>query len=90
MKSLTAIVSGRVQGVWFRLHTRDKAVELGVVGFVRNLPDGTVEIEARGEDGPVDALMEWARLGPPLSEVADVRIRKTAEEVEYASFEVRY
>ncbi len=90
MKSLRAIVSGRVQGVWFRARTRDKAIELGVVGFVRNLHDGSVEIVAQGEDEPVDALMDWARLGPPLSEVAEVRIREMAGDAEFRSFEVRY
>lgn len=90
MKKVRAIVSGRVQGVWYRAHTRDKAVELGVTGFVRNLPDGTVEIVAQGEESQVEALMRWARLGPPLAEVSDVRIREMAEDTEYSSFGVAY
>lgn len=88
MKRVRAIISGRVQGVWYRAHTRDKAVALGVVGFVRNLPDGTVEIVAQGEDAKVDALMDWAHVGPPLGEVSEVRVRDMAEEEDFVSFEV--
>lgn len=90
MKRVRAIVSGRVQGVWFRARTQDKAVELGVVGSVRNLPDGTVEIVAQGEDAAVDALMDWARLGPPAAQVTQVRVQEAAEDTEYSSFEVLY
>lgn len=90
MKKVRAIVSGRVQGVWYRAHTREKAVELGVVGFVRNLPDGTVEIVAQGDGVQVDGLMDWARLGPPMAEVTEVRVRGVAEDEEFGSFEVRH
>jgi acylphosphatase len=88
MKKVRAIVSGRVQGVWYRAHTRAQAVELGIVGFVRNLPDGTVEIVAQGEDAQVDTLMDWARIGPRMAEVTDVRVREMAEDEEFDSFEV--
>ena len=90
MKRVRAIVSGRVQGVWFRAHTRDKAVALGVVGFVRNLPDGTVEIVAQGEDARLDSLMAWAHVGPPLGEVSGVRIRDMAEAEDFTTFEVHH
>jgi len=90
MKKVRAIVYGRVQGVWYRAHTRDKGVELGLVGSVKNLPDGTVEIVAQGEDGPIEALMTWARRGPSLAEVTEVRIREMAEDEELSSFEVLY
>lgn len=88
MKKVRAIVSGRVQGVWYRAHTREQAVALGIVGFVRNLPDGTVEIVAQGEDAQVDTLMDWARIGPRMAEVIDVRVREMAEDEEFDSFEV--
>lgn len=90
MKKVRAIVAGRVQGVWYRAHTRDKAIELGVRGFVRNLPDGTVEIVAQGDGGAVDALMDWAKIGPPLAEVTAVRVREMAEDEEFEAFEVLY
>lgn len=90
MRTVRAIVSGRVQGVWFRAHTRDKAVELGVRGFVRNLPDGTVEIVAQASVALVEALLGWARIGPPLSQVSEVRTEDLAGDEEYSTFEVRY
>jgi len=88
MKRVRAIVSGRVQGVWYRAHARERAVELGVVGFVRNLPDGAVEIVAQGDGAQVDTLMDWARVGPPMAEVSEVRVREMVEDEEFNSFEV--
>jgi acylphosphatase len=59
---------------------------------VRNQPDGTVEIVAAGDPGPVDALMEWARVGPPSAAVSELRVSPVADEdeMEYAGFEIRY
>lgn len=68
------IVTGRVQGVGFRFHTADEANRLGVAGWVRNLPDGTVEAEFEGAPDSVDAILEWARTGPPSAEVSEVDI----------------
>ena len=68
-KKVRAIVSGRVQGVWYRAHTRDKARELGLHGYVRNLADGDVEIVAQGEQSAVDALIDWSWTGPPMAQV---------------------
>ena len=61
---------GRVQGVGFRYFTRGVARELGVVGRVRNLPDGDVEIEAAGEPERVEEFKTWMRQGPPGAAVA--------------------
>lgn len=90
MKQVRTIVSGRVQGVWYRARTRDKAIGLGVTGFVRNLPDGTVEIVAQGDENQVDALMEWARQGSPMAEVSGLQIRETPDDEKFSTFEVRY
>lgn len=90
MRKVRAIVSGRVQGVWYRAHTREKAQELGVVGYVRNLPDGTVEIVARGNSAQVEALLDWARTGPPMSAVHGVEAEDLTDDETYPSFEVRY
>jgi len=67
------VVSGRVQGVGFRWFVRQAARELGLAGRVRNLPDGTVEVEAAGPDEALAALRERLREGPPGSRVADLR-----------------
>ena len=70
-----AIVSGRVQGVFFRDSCRSRALELGVAGTVENLGDGTVEVVAEGVPGAVDALLAWCRQGPPHAVVTDVAVR---------------
>jgi len=67
-------VSGRVQGVFFRVDTQREAQSLGLVGWVRNLPDGRVEIVAQGDAEAVRALVEWSHLGPLRAEVASVDI----------------
>lgn len=62
-------VAGRVQGVFFRARTRDQARRLELAGWVRNLPDGRVEILAEGDASQVARLVEWARSGPALARV---------------------
>jgi acylphosphatase len=68
------LVSGRVQGVFFRDTCRRKAEEYGVAGWVRNLPDGRVEAVFEGLPGDVRRLLEWAHHGPRLADVHDVAI----------------
>ena len=67
-----ALVSGRVQGVFFRDQTRRLALQHGVAGTVRNLADGRVEIVAEGSPAAVDELLAWAAEGPPRARVDDV------------------
>ena len=67
-----AIVSGRVQGVSYRTATADTARRLGICGWVRNLSDGSVELEAEGAAEQVAALLEWCERGPPAAHVAKV------------------
>lgn len=66
------LVSGRVQGVFFRASTRNQARELGVTGYANNLPDGRVEVHAEGEAKAVAALCEWLWVGPPAAQVTAV------------------
>jgi acylphosphatase len=68
------LISGRVQGVFFRDTCRRKAEEYGVAGWVRNLPDGRVEAVFEGLPGDVRRLLEWVRHGPRLAHVQDVAI----------------
>ena len=66
-------VSGRVQGVFYRDSARRKAIELGdITGWVRNLPDGRVEVMACGEQDLVMTFHRWLRKGPPLAKVTDI------------------
>lgn len=67
------IISGKVQGVFFRESTRRQAEPLGLTGYAINLPDGTVEVAARGERGQVDQLAEWLEKGPAAARVDAVR-----------------
>lgn len=66
---MRCLVSGRVQGVFFRASTREEARRLGLSGYARNLADGRVEVLACGPRVAVAALRDWLRLGPPLARV---------------------
>ena len=68
------IVSGRVQGVFFRETTRHLAERAGVAGWVRNRPDGTVEAVFEGEWDAVEQVVEACRTGPPMAEVTNVEV----------------
>ncbi len=72
------LVSGRVQGVWFRESCRQEADALGLAGWVRNRADGAVEIEAEGDETSVDRLVAWARTGPRRARVEAVETRSLA------------
>jgi len=67
------LVSGRVQGVFFRASTRERALALGLCGHARNLPDGRVEVVARGAPEAIAALEAWLHDGPPAARVQQVR-----------------
>ncbi len=68
------VIRGRVQGVWYRESMRQEAERLGVVGWVRNRRDGTVEAMLQGEAAQVEALIAWAWQGPPAAEVEAIDI----------------
>ena len=78
MKRVSAVVSGRVQGVGFRYACEDVARDHGISGWVRNLPDGRVEAEFEGLDADVDALITWCRQGPPMAWVDSVEVSSLA------------
>jgi acylphosphatase len=69
-----AFVAGVVQGVGFRYFVAREARRLGLAGFVRNLPDGRVEVVAEGERAALERLVAALRSGPPSAEVQDVRV----------------
>jgi acylphosphatase len=66
-------VSGLVQGVWYRASTQEQAKKIGLTGWVRNLPDGRVEVMMCGDKTKVLAMHEWLRTGPPRAKVSDAR-----------------
>lgn len=71
------LVSGRVQGVWYRAFAQEAAVALGLSGWVRNLPDGRVEVFAEGPRARVEDLLTRLRVGPPRAVVTDVSVTWT-------------
>lgn len=75
MTCVRCLVSGRVQGVWFRAATRERARQLGLTGRAVNLADGRVEVIACGDAAAVQALCDWLWQGPELAQVADVQCR---------------
>jgi acylphosphatase len=85
------VVTGKVQGVFFRQSTRLEAKRLNIRGSARNMPDGSVEVRAHGNDAALDALHQWLKRGPPHARVDAVRevARAEAEGAEIpAEFEV--
>ncbi|GAB6143740.1 acylphosphatase [Desulfocicer niacini] len=83
-------ITGRVQGVSFRYHTMEKARELGIFGYVKNQPDGTVYVEAQGERGALDQLVLWCHQGPSFARVEKVAVEKGKGSVAFSNFEIRY
>lgn len=75
MRGALFIVSGKVQGVFYRGSAREKALALGLAGYAQNLPDGSVEVLALGDDIALDAMEEWLRQGPPAAHVTQVTRR---------------
>ena len=73
MAALRFIVSGKVQGVWFRASTRDEAFKLGLRGHARNLPGGDVEVLAVGDAEAIEQLAAWLQHGPPMARVDAVQ-----------------
>jgi acylphosphatase len=83
------LVRGRVQGVGFRAGTRHKAALLGLTGWVRNLPNGDVEVLACGAAANVEALVLWCRQGPPAARVLGVEVDQGSPDPRLNRFEVR-
>ncbi len=81
MKTVRILVSGRVQGVGFRAFAVREARELGLDGWVRNLPDGRVEAVARGEDDAIEVFAAALRRGPLTARVDEVTVAETEETV---------
>lgn len=89
MKRVHVIIYGRVQGVWFRAHTKEIADKLGIKGWVRNLPDGSVEAVFEGNEKSIEEMIKWCHQGPPLARVDRVEINYEEPKGE-RNFEIRY
>lgn len=84
------IVKGRVQGVFFRVETKRAADRIGVAGWVRNRPDGTVEAVFEGDTEAVEAAVNWCRQGSPGSRVTEVVVTREPFEGTVKGFEITY
>ena len=87
MKRSKIIVQGLVQGVGFRFHTQAEAQRLNVKGYVKNRPNGSVEIVAEGSGENVQALVQWAKQGPPSARVSTIEMIEEVE-ISKSNFEV--
>lgn len=89
MPARNFIITGQVQGVFFRIETQKKAQELKLTGWVRNCEDGSVEVHAEGEYEQLNKLEEWLQHGPPTAKVENVK----SEDVQIencTSFEINH
>lgn len=89
-KRVRLLISGRVQGVFFRACTRGAAIQEGVTGWVRNLADGRVEALFEGSAERVDRVIAWCQQGSPGSRVDQVDVQVQPYQGEFSSFEIRY
>lgn len=82
-------ISGNVQGVFFRANTREQSQQQGVTGWVENKADGTVEAVLEGDEDAVEAVVDWAKTGPPRASVDDLQVEWKSGEREYDDFRIR-
>ena len=83
-------IEGFVQGVFFRSYTRDRAMDWGVKGWVKNCPDGRVEAVFEGDKQTVEKIIQWCHRGPAEAEVKDVQVEWEKYSGEFDTFSVRY
>ena len=87
-KSYQLRIKGRVQGVFYRASMRDKARELGITGFVKNMDDGSVYAEIEGNEEILNKIIEWANSGPTGAKVEEVKVIEQSNKV-FKEFEIR-
>jgi len=83
-------VKGKVQGVWFRAFTKEKAEELGLTGWVQNQPGGSVYLKVKGKKETIEKLISDLEHGPKRSHVEDVHVEWNSPEHAWSKFEIRY
>jgi acylphosphatase len=89
MQHFTIHIFGHVQGVFFRVHAKELAEKLGITGYIRNEPDGSVHVVAEGKEPQLDTFVEWCRKGPPAAKVSRIQTHK-GEAEGYLDFEIRH
>jgi len=89
MKHLNIKIFGRVQGVFFRANAAKKADELGITGFARNEPDGSLYIEAEGEEENLKKFLSWCQKGPPFARVEKITSEYSSNLTNYPDFSAK-
>jgi len=84
------LISGKVQGVFFRENTKNIAKNLGLTGWVKNLDNGQVEAVFEGEKEKIEEIINWAKKGPVLAKVKEVKIEWQDYQREFSDFEIKY
>jgi acylphosphatase len=90
MKRMHVIISGRVQGVFFRAETQRAAIGFSLTGWVRNMADGRVEAVFEGDDENVDKMIVWCRIGPPAARVENVTIKEEPYTGSFHDFSIKH
>ncbi len=90
MRAIRALVHGRVQGVFFRVYTRDKANQLQLTGWVRNNRDGTVECHAQGPNPAITEFISFLHQGSPSSKVDNVSVNEVSVDTNLRDFKITY
>ncbi len=85
---IRVIITGRVQGVFFRARTKQEADRTGIKGWVRNLPDGSVEALFEGDPEKVFQIIDWCKKGPPLSRVDQVQVETETSLINFKIFDI--
>ncbi len=84
------IITGKVQGVFFRASTQDEALRLGLKGWVRNLPNGSVEAVFEGDKKAIEKIISWCHEGPPWARVQEVKVKWEPYQGEFERFSIIY
>jgi len=89
-KRVHVLISGRVQGVWYRATTKQKAEQLGINGWVKNTSDGNVEAVFEGNEDLVDQMVKWCYEGSELSKVNNIQVKSEKHTGEFKDFKIAY
>ena len=90
MRRVRAVITGRVQGVSYRASAAHEAQRLGIKGWVRNLPDDSVELDAEGPGDAIGSFLQWCARGPHAARVDRVAVEELAPGSPHTGFEIRY
>jgi len=90
MKRVRVIISGEVQGIYFRANIKENAIMLDLNGYVRNTSDGSVEAVFEGEESDIEEMIEFCKEGPRRAKILDVDVQEEEYKKEFDNFEVRF